>query len=74
MKSISHQMAEFALKLKYEDLPPEVVHEAKRFLIDSLGCAFAAVPNEDMRAIHRFIEKLGGIPEATVNIMSFVGS
>jgi 2-methylcitrate dehydratase len=66
MTPISQQMAEFALKLRYEDLPPEVIHEAKRFLIDSMGCAFAAVPNEDMRAIHRFIEKLGGRPEATV--------
>jgi 2-methylcitrate dehydratase len=66
MKSISQQMAEFALNLRYEDLPPEVVYEAKRFLIDSMGCAFAAVPNGDMKAIHRFIEKLGGTPEATV--------
>jgi 2-methylcitrate dehydratase len=66
MNSISQQMAEFALNLRYEDLPPEVVHEAKRFLIDSLGCAFAAVPNEDMKAMHRFIEKLGGTPQATV--------
>jgi 2-methylcitrate dehydratase len=66
MNSISHQMAEFALNLRYQDLPTEVIHEAKRFLIDSLGCAFAAVPNEDMRAIHRFIEKLGGRPESTV--------
>jgi 2-methylcitrate dehydratase len=59
-------MAEFAQNLKFEDLPDEVVHEAKRFLIDSLGCAFAAVNNEDMQAMYRFTEKLGGTPEATV--------
>jgi 2-methylcitrate dehydratase len=66
MTSISQEMAEFALNLKYDDLPPEVIHEAKRFLIDSMGCALAAVPNEDMKSMHRFIKKLGGKPEATV--------
>jgi 2-methylcitrate dehydratase len=66
MNSISRQMAEFAHSLTFEDLPQEVIHEAKRFLIDTLGCAFAAVKNEDTQAMHRFIEKLGGTPEATV--------
>jgi 2-methylcitrate dehydratase len=66
MNSISRKMAEFAHNLKFEDLPGEVVQEAKRFLIDSLGCAFAAVNNEDMQAMHRFLEKLGGVPQATV--------
>ena len=42
------------------------VKEAKRFLLDSVGCALAAVNNEDMAAMYRFIEKLGGVPEATL--------
>jgi len=66
MTSLSHQMAEFALNLKYEDIPAEAVHEAKRFTLDSLGCALAAVKNEDMQAMFRFTKKLGGTPEATV--------
>jgi 2-methylcitrate dehydratase len=59
-------MAEFTLQLQYEDLPPEVIREAKRFLLDSIGCALAAVRSEDMQAMHRFIEGLGGKEEATV--------
>ena len=61
-------MAEFAVNLKYEDLPSRAVHEAKRFLLDSMGCALAAARsgNEDMQAMFRFTEKLGGAPEATV--------
>lgn len=66
MTSLSHQMAEFAINLKYEDIPPEAVKEAKRFLLDSMGCALAAVKNEDMQAMYRFTDKLGGTPEATV--------
>lgn len=66
MASLSHQMAQFAINLKYEDIPAEAIHEAKRFLLDSMGCALAAVKNEDMRAMYRFTKKLGGTPEATL--------
>ena len=66
MSSISSKMSQFALDLKYEDIPEESIWEAKRFLLDSMGCALAAVNNEDMAAIYRFIEKLGGTPEASV--------
>jgi 2-methylcitrate dehydratase len=64
--SLSRRMAEFALNLKYEDIPAPARHEARRFLLDSVGCALAAVPNDDMQAMFRFTEKLGGTPEATV--------
>lgn len=66
MSSISRQMAEFARSLQFTDIPPEAVKEAKRFLLDSMGCALAAVHNEDMQAMYRFTEKLGGSPEATL--------
>ncbi len=66
MSSITHTMAQFALGLQYEDIPADAVREAKRFLLDSAGCALAAVPNEDMQAAHRYIVALGGTPEATV--------
>ncbi|HEY7089632.1 MAG TPA: MmgE/PrpD family protein, partial [Tepidisphaeraceae bacterium] len=38
----AQRMAEFATGLKFEDLPKDVVHEAKRVIIDSLGCALGA--------------------------------
>jgi len=66
MNSITHQMARFALGLQYEDIPADAVREAKRFLLDSAGCALAAVHNEDMQAAHRYVVGLGGTEEATV--------
>jgi 2-methylcitrate dehydratase len=66
MTSLSGKMAQFALDLKFQDIPETAVWEAKRFLLDSVGCALAAVNNEDMEMMYRFTEKLGGIPEATV--------
>ncbi len=66
MSSLSGKMSQFALDLKYQDIPEDAIWEAKRFLLDSVGCALAAVHNEDMEAMYRFTEKLGGIPEASV--------
>jgi len=59
-------MADFAINLNYEDIPAPELKEAKRFLLDSVGCALAAVDNEDMAAIYRFVDKLGGTPEASL--------
>jgi 2-methylcitrate dehydratase len=66
MTSISRKMAEFTDGLRYDDIPHDAIYEAKRFLLDSIGCALAATQNEDMQAMYRFTEKLGGTPEATV--------
>jgi 2-methylcitrate dehydratase len=45
-KSLAHHLAEYACSLTYEDLSPEVVHEVKRRVIDSLGCALGAWSEE----------------------------
>ena len=66
MTSITRLMARFVQQLTFEDIPEEALREAKRFLLDSIGCAFAASNGKDMAAMHRFIEKLGGPAEATV--------
>jgi 2-methylcitrate dehydratase len=41
-KTLAHQLAEYACALRFEDLSKEVVHEVKRRVIDSLGCALGA--------------------------------
>ena len=51
MTSLSGKLSRFALDLKYEDIPEESIWEAKRFLLDSVGCALAATNNEDMEAM-----------------------
>lgn len=66
MNSISRTMAKFALGLDYARVPQEAVHEAKRFLLDSVGCALAALDHEDMEQAHRYVCALGGNKQATV--------
>ena len=51
-KSISRTISEFAIKLKYEDLPKEVVNEVKRYLYDSIGCAYGGYHTKDIKIIH----------------------
>jgi 2-methylcitrate dehydratase len=66
MDSISRTMAKFAAGLTFERIPPAAAHEAKRFLLDSVGCALAALDHEDMEQAHRYVRELGGNPQATV--------
>jgi 2-methylcitrate dehydratase len=66
MDSISRSLARFAGGLTYEAIPEAARYEAKRFLLDSVGCALAAVDHEDMRQAYAYVEALGGAPQATV--------
>jgi 2-methylcitrate dehydratase len=42
MNTLAEKFADFGVGLKFEDLPGAVVHEVKRRVIDSMGCAFGA--------------------------------
>src|SRR5213592_130912 len=41
-KTLAHRLAEYACALRFEDLSKDVVHEVKRRVMDSLGCALGA--------------------------------
>jgi 2-methylcitrate dehydratase len=41
-KTLAHQLADYTCALRFEDLSKNVVHEVKRRVIDSLGCALGA--------------------------------
>ncbi len=43
------ELSEYAAGLTYDELPPAVVHECKRKLIDTLGCAIGAFDAEPAR-------------------------
>jgi len=66
MSSISRQMARFALELGYESIPDSARYEAKRFLLDSVGCALAALDHDDMQQAFTYVRELGGTEQATI--------
>ena len=66
METISQRWAKFALGLNYENIPSVAIKEAKRFLLDSVGCAFSALDNKDTQAAYNYIQDLSGNKQATV--------
>ena len=65
-KSISRQIAEFAVNLDFKDLPGEVVHEVQRYLYDSLGCAYGGYNTRDVNILGDIYRAMGGKKEATL--------
>ncbi|MBD3402194.1 MmgE/PrpD family protein, partial [candidate division GN15 bacterium] len=63
---ISQQIAEFAVGLKYADLPNDVVHEVKRYLYDSVGCAYGGYHTKDVNILRDIYMAMGGKDEATL--------
>ena len=65
MAAITRTMSEWACGLEYEDLTPEAVEAAKRFLYDSLGCALGGYRTEDGAMMLAYVKDMGGAPQAT---------
>jgi len=65
-KSVSRQIAEFAVNLKYEDLPKEVILEVKRYLYDSIGCAYGGYHTKDVNILRDIYLEMGGTDQATL--------
>ncbi|MBI4296826.1 MAG: MmgE/PrpD family protein [Chloroflexi bacterium] len=64
--SISYQFARYALRLNYEALPPEVIHQAKRSLLDTLGCGVGGYMAPGRPMCESVAKELGGPEEATI--------
>jgi 2-methylcitrate dehydratase len=63
---ITAAMARWAAGLTFEQLSPEAVHQAKRFLLDSLGCAVGGYLQHDVRIALEVLEEIAGRGPATV--------
>jgi 2-methylcitrate dehydratase PrpD len=59
-------ISDFALNTRFEDLPPAIVHETKRVLMDSLGCMLGAQTIDKGKEYLALSRRLGGQPEATI--------
>jgi 2-methylcitrate dehydratase PrpD len=66
VKTLAQRLAEFVVETKYGDLPGAVVHEAKRVLLDSTGCALGGMTVEKGRLSAALARRLGGPPESSI--------
>jgi 2-methylcitrate dehydratase len=65
-QSITATMAQWAADLGFDDLGAEAIHESRRYLLDSLGCAFGGYRQEDARIALDVLGEIGGSGLATV--------
>ncbi len=62
----TRQLAEFVAATSYEQLPPEVIHESKRCILNYLGVALGAAREETVQILVASAEEVGGHPQATI--------
>ena len=64
--SIARELAKHAKSLTFEDLPSDVIHQTKRLMLDTLGCAIGGYASDASRIIQDVIRDSGHIEESTV--------
>jgi 2-methylcitrate dehydratase len=64
--TITARISRWACDLTYEDLSDVAVREAKRYLLDSLGCALGGFQQHDVKIALEVLEEHAGTGPATV--------
>ncbi len=67
MQGFSSVYADFVVNTRYDDLEPEVIHQAKKLILDLMGVSLAGYQlMEFARMLVGYMAGLGGTPEATI--------
>jgi len=64
--TVAGELARYAASVSFEEIPADVVHQAKRVMLDTLGCAIGGYASEATHAIEALIRDLNHPQEATV--------
>src|SRR5207249_4726883 len=64
--TLAERFANYAAALEFKHLPPAVVHEVKRRVIDSLGCALGAYDAEPCVIARNLALQFSATPGSTV--------
>ena len=59
-------LSDYACRLTYEELSPEAIHQVKRTLVDSLGCAVGAFDSEPASIARHMASRMQGNPPARI--------
>jgi len=65
-ETVTAQMACWAAALQYPDISQDAVYQAKRFLLDSLGCALGGYQQRDVKIALAVLDEIAGPGAATV--------
>jgi 2-methylcitrate dehydratase len=64
--TVTARMSEWAATLRYTDLSDKAIHEAKRYLLDSFGCALGGFRQHDVSIALDVLNETAGRGPATV--------
>jgi len=65
-ETVTAQMSRWAAGLQFKDLSADAVYQAKRFLLDSLGCALGGYQQHDVKIALEVLDEVAGRGTATV--------
>ena len=65
-QTVTATMSQWAAGVKFEHLSQEAVYQAKRFLLDSLGCALGGFQQHDVKIALQVLDETAGAGPATV--------
>jgi 2-methylcitrate dehydratase len=66
MDTIASYLSDYTTSVTFKDLPAEVVHQAKRLFIDTLGCAIGGYASEPSKIARALAETVSSRQPATV--------
>ena len=64
--TITATMSQWAARLTFDRLSPDAVYQAKRFLLDSMGCALGGYQQHDVTIALAVLNEIAGPGKATV--------
>jgi 2-methylcitrate dehydratase len=64
--TVTAEMARWAAELKFTQLSKDAIYQAKRFLLDSLGCALGGYQQHDVKIALQVLDETAGVGSATV--------
>jgi 2-methylcitrate dehydratase len=65
-ETITAQMSRWAANLQFKDISGDAVYQAKRFLLDSLGCALGGFRQHDVKIALEVLDEIAAAGPATV--------
>lgn len=64
--TLAERLSRYALSIRFEDMPADVLVEAKKRIVDGLGCAVGAFEAEPVKVARRVAERVKSSKPATI--------
>ena len=65
-ETVTAKMSRWAADLQFKDLSADAIYQAKRFLLDSFGCALGGYQQHDVKIALKVTDEIAAIGRATV--------